>query len=300
MPILVGPTGVGKSELAFHLAKRLGAEILSADAFQVYKGLEIGTAQPSKEWRKEIPHHLVGIRDPRQGWNAVEFAKEAGKIIDEAQRRDKLLIVVGGSGFYIRALVEGPPQGEAPQPEVRAWVLERVRELGNEKSHAWLAERDAAAAQRLHPNDLQRVCRALEKTFAQGAKAEESYKPLDASAVLFLGLERSRDKLDAILRGRTRSMWDNGLLEEACRLAEMNLPADHPVWGAIGYLEAFAFLKGRLKEDEALERIFRRTRQYAKRQGTWFKHQHDVEWLDLDTFPRLSNVVDELVKKITT
>lgn len=299
MSILVGPTGVGKSEIAFLLAKRLEAEILSADAFQVYKGLEVGTAQPSQEWQREVRHHLVGIRDPRLVWNAVEFAKEAGKIIKMAQQRNKPLVAVGGSGFYIRALVEGPPQGEAPKPEIRAWVLQKVREFGNEKAHAWLKERDAAAAQRLHPNDLYRICRALEKTFAEGAPREAGYQPVGASSVLFLGLERSRDKLDAILKARAQAMWNSGLLEEARKLSEMNLPADHPIWGGIGYLEAAAFLGGQLKAEEALERIFRRTRQYAKRQWTWFKHQHDVDWVDLGDFSELSAVVDVLVKKIT-
>jgi len=280
------------------LAKRLKAEILSADAFQVFKGLEVGTAQPSKEWQKEVPHYLVGNRDPRQSWNAVEFAKEAKKIVETTCQREVPLLLVGGSGFYIRALVEGPPMGEAPKPEVRTWVLEKVRELGNEKAHAWLKERDPSAAQRLHPNDLQRICRALEKTLTQKAPVVADYEPLGSSSVLFLGLERSRDKLDTALRDRTRAMWQNGLLDEARRLSGMSLPADHPIWGAIGYLEASAFLNGQLKEEAALERIFRRTRQYAKRQWTWFKHQHEVQWIDLDGFPDLPAVVDFLVEKI--
>ncbi len=298
LPILVGPTGVGKSEVAFHLAKRLKAEILSADAFQIFQGLEVGTAQPPKEWQKEVPHHLVGNREPRQSWNAVEFAKEARKIIEAARQRNRPLILVGGSGFYIRALVEGPPQGGAPKPEVRAWVLEKVRELGNEKAHAWLRERDLAAAQRLHPNDLQRICRALEKTYDSG-KVENSFEPLGPSSVLFLGLERSRDKLDTALKNRTQAMWKNGLLDETRRLSGMDLPDDHAIWGAIGYLEAAAYLKGQLKSDEALERIFRRTRQYAKRQWTWFKHQHDVQWVNLDDFRHLPAVVDFLMGIIT-
>lgn len=299
LPILVGPTGVGKSEVAYFLAKRMNAEILSVDAFQVYKGLEVGTAQPSKEWQGEMPHHLVGVRDPQQSWNAVEFAREAEKIIEFNKQKKRPLILVGGSGFYIRALVEGPPQGGAPKPEIRAWVLEKVRELGNEKTHLWLKERDPSAAQRLHPNDLQRICRALELTFDQEEPLEADYKPLGASSVLFLGLERSRDKLDTALKDRVRKMWENGLLDEAKRLSDMGLPENHPIWGAIGYLEAEAFLKGQLKEQDAQERIFRRTRQYAKRQWTWFKHQHNVQWVNLDAYLEISAVVDDLVKKIT-
>jgi len=299
LPILVGPTGVGKSEIAFHLAQRLKAEILSADAFQVFKGLEVGTAQPSPEWQKEVRHHLVGTREPSQSWNAVEFAKEAGKIIRSKNKEGKSLVLVGGSGFYLRALVEGPPHGTAPKPEIRTWVLEKVRELGNDKAHAWLAERDPEAALRLHPNDLQRICRALEKTFPQEEPAETGYEPLGTPSVLFLGLERSRDKLDEVLKKRTLAMWKNGLLGEANHLEQLGLPGNHPIWGAIGYLEATAFQKGQLREEEALERIFRRTRQYAKRQWTWFKHQHDVQWVDLDSFSGPKAVVDFLVEKIT-
>ncbi len=280
------------------MAGKLNAEILSVDAFQVYKGLEVGTAQPAKEWQKDVPHHLVGIRDPRQSWNAVEFAREARPIIEQAHRSGKKLILVGGAGFYIRALVEGPPPGKAPKPEIRTWVLERVRELGPEKAHNWLKERDSGAATRLHPNDTHRICRALEKTFEE-APSEAEGKPLGVSSVLFLGLERSRDKLDQILMARTQAIWEKGLLTEARGLSEMNLPPDHPIWGAIGYEEAVAFLKMELKEPDALERIYRRTRQYAKRQWTWFKHQHEVQWFNLDMYPNLDDVVGILAKKIT-
>ncbi len=291
----MGPTGVGKSEAAFLLAKRWKAEILSADAFQVYRGLEVGTAQPPKEWQKEIPHHLVGTRDPRKAWNAVEFAREASRVLQEGQNHGKRFILVGGSGFYLRALVEGPPQGKAPLPEVRAWVLAKVLKLGNEKAHAWLEERDPAAARRLHSNDLQRLCRALEKTYEKGSE-DAGYRPLGDPVVLFLGLERSRDRLDLMLRARVESMWKNGLLEEAQRLSGRGLAPDHPIWGAIGYAEALAFQKGELREGEALERMFRRTRQYAKRQWTWFKHQHKVRWINLDDYENMGKAVDEIDK----
>ena len=297
LPILVGPTGVGKSEVAFLLAKRLQAEILSADAFQVFKGLEVGTAQPSGEWQKQVPHHLVGVKKPGEHWNAVEFAREALKILHAAQSKGKPIIVVGGAGFYIRALVEGAPSGKAPNPEIREQVLERVRELGNEKAHAWLRERDPEAATRLHPNDLRRVCRALEKTFERDSP-EIPYEPLGSSQVLFVGLERPREKLDKALRDRVRSMWENGLLAEAEQLRKLGLLPDQPLWGAIGYAEANAFEKGEMTEPEALERIFRRTRQYAKRQWTWFKHQHDVQWINLDEFGDLNRVADEIGKII--
>ncbi len=298
LPILVGPTGVGKSEIAFLLAKRTKAEIISADAFQIYRGLEVGTAQPSKEWQKEVPHHLVGVRDPRENWNAVVFAREAKKTIETIHARKKKAILVGGAGFYIRALVNGPPLGSAPKPEIRALVLEKIRELGSEKALNWLKERDPARGEKLHPNDIQRIGRALEKTF-ETAQENVEYDPLGSEKVLFWGFERSKDKLDLVLRTRAETMWRGGLLEEAKKLMEVGLPLDHPVWGAIGYAEARAFLKGEFSEPISLEKIFRRTRQYAKRQWTWFKHQHEVRWLNLDDFPRNESVVEVLATQMT-
>lgn len=297
LPILVGPTGVGKSEIAFHLAQRLRAEILSADAFQVYEGLAVGTAQPPREWLEKIPHHLIGCRPISRPWNAVEFALAASRIIRERAAQGRRLLLVGGAGFYLRALVEGPPPGNAPTPEIRSMVLEKVREAGAARAHQWLQERDAAAAARLHPNDLQRICRALEKTFQTGA-VEMDWKPLGSPSVCFIGLERSRESLDRMLRSRAEGMWGQGLLEETQGLVKQGLPQDHPLWGAIGYSEAAAFLQGRMKKEEALEMIFRRTRQYAKRQWTWFKHQHQVEWVDLDSFSDVLSAVDMVERKL--
>src|SRR5579859_4153210 len=128
--ILVGPTGVGKSEIAYHLALKLKAEILSADAFQVYKGLAVGTAQPSLSWQKKVKHHLVGTRDPVLGWSAADFAREAVQIIHAARKKAKKLMVVGGAGFYLKALVEGIPPGSSPSPETRQWISKEVERLG--------------------------------------------------------------------------------------------------------------------------------------------------------------------------
>jgi tRNA dimethylallyltransferase len=297
VPILVGPTGVGKSEVAYHLALECGYEIISADAFQVYRGMEIGTAQPAKELQAKVSHHLVGIRRPEETWSAVRFAESAKKIMNEGGKAGHKFLIAGGAGFYIRALVEGPPQGGAPSPETRSMVMEKVGELGAEKAHEWLVSRDAEAAKRLNPQDLRRVCRALEKTF-ETQPVEVNYEPLGVNRVLFLGLERSRENLDKLLQRRTDDMWRNGLLTETEFLMSLSLPIDHPALAAIGYAEAAAYLRKTMTPEEALERIFRRTRQYAKRQWTWFKHQHSVEWFNLDEFSTMLSVVQKLKEKI--
>ncbi len=297
IPILVGPTGVGKSDVAAHLALQGGYEIISADAFQVYRGMEIGTAQPSPALQAKVKHHLVGVRKPEEAWNAVRFAESAKKIIDEGRKDGRKFLVVGGAGFYIRALVEGPPQGGAPSPETRTMVMEKVGELGPDKAHEWLASRDAEAAGRLNPQDLRRICRALEKTF-ETPTIEVNYEPLGPKNVLFLGLERSRENLDKLLRRRTEAMWRDGLLTETENLMKLSLPIDHPALAAISYAEASSYLRKMMTQEEALERIFRRTRQYAKRQWTWFKHQHEVEWINLDDFSSMDSVVETLKEKI--
>lgn len=301
LPIIVGPTGVGKSEVAFHLARKLGAEIISADAFQIYAGMEVGTAQPSPEYQKKVIHHLVGVKAPSEPWNAVEFAKLARTILDEGWARGKKFLLVGGAGFYLKTLIEGEPPGAAPTREIREEVSRMVAELGVAQAHALLMKKDPVAGKRIHVNDLSRIRRALEKSFSKKpgpTKIRRSFKPLGNKNVMFLGLERSREKLDQLLKVRTHSMWEKGLLDETKHLLESGLPAEGPLWGAIGYAEATQFLRGEMKREEALERIFRRTRQYAKRQWTWFKHQHEVKWVNLDEFSDILGLVDFLEKKI--
>ncbi len=303
IPIIVGPTGVGKSEVAYQLALRLHAEIISADAFQVYSGMEVGTAQPPAEWQKKVPHHLTGVRKPGSNWNAVEFAREARKIIEDKTLTGQKLLIVGGAGFYLKTLVSGPPEGEAPNSEIRAEVQSKVRELGNEKAHEWLASLDPQAAKRLHVNDTMRISRALEKTYNRKISTtpkehrDPDFKPLGADNVLFVGLERSRENLDRLLQDRSEAIWKGGLLEETRKLLDDKLSATNPLWGAIGYMEAAAFIRGEMTRSEAIEKIFRRSRQYAKRQWTWFKHQHQVDWVNLDDFPDIGSAVDELEKR---
>ena len=302
IPVIVGPTGVGKSEVAYQLALRLKAEIISADAFQIFEGMEVGTAQPSKMLQKRIPHHLTGVRKPTQGWNAVEFARQARAILDEKTSQNVPVLIVGGAGFYLRALVSGPPEGESPDLHTREAVQSKIKEMGNLKAHQWLAERDPKAAARIHVNDTMRIGRALEKTFrppSQG-RTTSDYRPLGEDKVLFIGLERSRDHLDKLLKTRLEAMWDKGLLEEAKSLMKLEPSGDSPIWGAIGYTEAAAFIRGELTRAEAIEKMFRRSRQYAKRQWTWFKHQHEVRWFNLDDHPSAEPLLDALERLITS
>lgn len=290
IPVIVGPTGVGKTRFAFELAKKLGAEIVSADAFQVYKGLPVGTAQPPAEYLREIPHHLIASREPTEPWNAPLFAREARRVIDRLDAAEKRTVIVGGSGFYIQALVEGAPEGGPSTPEERERVLSEVLQKGPEASHAWLARLDAASAARIHPNDTKRICRALEKVlYPKTTQAE--YEPLGAKRVRVIGLECPREMLDQRLMIRTKAMWDGGLLQETQWLMERDIPETANIWGAIGYREAAAYLRNAVTKEEAIEQMFRRTRQYAKRQWTWFKHHHGTKWMNSDEIESIDEIV---------
>ena len=274
-------------------------------AFKKHKGIQLvgwnHRASSRRKAAKLLPRGRLdekgGTNGRMDNWNAVEFAKEAQKVIEDLRIKKKKLIIVGGAGFYLKALVEGAPAGPAPSPEIRSMVAEKVKEMGNEKAHSWLMERDLLAANRLHPNDTQRVCRALEKTYSPRLDKSE-VKPLGVKKVQFFGLERSRENLDKLLMERAKAMWEKGLLDETKKLVKAGIQEGHPLWGAIGYAEAAAYSRGETTQAEALERIFRRTRQYAKRQWTWFKHQHDVHWINLDDFSDILQVVDLLEKKI--
>jgi tRNA dimethylallyltransferase len=297
LAVIVGPTGVGKTEIAVRLAKRLNAEILSCDAYQVYKGLPIGTNQPPQELLREVPHHLVGVREPSETWSAADFAQEASAILQKAEETGRRILVVGGSGFYLQALLEGVPPGSAPTPEERGFVLAEMERMGLSTSHEWLKEKDPAAAARIHPNDKKRISRALEKALfpAPPVQGEPSVK----REAVVIGLERSRENLDEALRARTRAMWSGGLLEETRRLMDAGIPRGKNVWGAIGYEEAADHLEGRLKAEEAVEKIFRRTRQYAKRQWTWFKGHHGTRWINLDGFKDAEDAVESIQNRFS-
>lgn len=299
-PVLVGPTGVGKSEIAFRLAKVLEAEILSVDAYQVYRDIPIGTAQPPIEWQHQITHHLVGCRESNENWSAVEFAKEASKIISSSKSAKKQLVIVGGSGFYLKSLINGIPDGVAPSKEIRDFVSTEVEKLGNEKSYAWLKEKDLHAVQRIHVNDRFRIGRALEKYFSPFLPIKNI--PFSTNEInrnfLFFGFERSRENLDKILKLRIDDMWSGGLMEETQRLREStNLKCS--IWKAIGYQEMLSFSNQEISEIEAKATIFRRTRQYAKRQWTWFKHHHSIEWINLDRFSDIEEVVLKIKNAIS-
>ncbi len=275
---LVGATAVGKTAVGIELAERLGAEILSVDARQVYRQLSIGTAKPTADECARVRHHLINLYDPVQQVTAADFARRFGEALDDLRERGCEALAVGGSGLYVDAclgrLDAMPPADEAIRERHR---LLRDRE-GDAGLHRRLAEVDPSSAARLSPADFQRVSRALEVRELTGTPLSELQRtrgPLDLSVgpPLIL-LVRSREELCARIESRARAMLAEGLLEEVAALLEQGVAVNRPAFESIGYAEFARALRGETSIEEASEAFIRRTRRYAKRQETWFRNRY--------------------------
>ena len=281
---IVGPTAVGKSALALELAGPLGGEIVNADALQVYRGLDIGTAKPSAEDCRRVPHHLLDILDPREAFSAGEFARRARQAIEEIRGRGRLPILVGGSGLYLRALVEGISPIPPIDPGLREELRRRFDREGLEGLRADLERLDPETAERLAPRDSQRHLRALEVVLGTGRPLSSwtGRAPVGGGSVeaVWIGLTAPRGLLYDRLAVRVGRMLADGWVDEVRRLLASGLTPSAPAFQAIGYRELAGHLAGEATLEEAKERIVRATRQYAKRQMTWFRRQSGVEWFD--------------------
>jgi tRNA dimethylallyltransferase len=281
--VVVGPTGSGKSEIAAQCASHRSGEVISADAFAVYRGLDIGTAKPSAAIRASVPHHLIDVAEPVETYSAGRWAAEARRIAEDIATRGKLPIVAGGSGFYVAALLDGLPPGALRDERLRArlaaWGRGRERE-----AHRILAVNDPAAAARIDPGNLRYTQRALEILFATGRRPSERRPPPDGWAdrfrVRLLGIATDRADLYARIASRVRRMLDEGWDGEVRRLLEQGVPLTSHAFQAIGYREVAEWVSGRAGRAETEERIVTATRRFAKRQRTWFGRERRVRWLN--------------------
>ncbi len=282
---IVGPTASGKTELSLELAERVGGEIVSVDSMQVYRYMDIGTAKPTPAERARVPHHLIDIVDPDEPYHAGRFVADAGRVLDDIRRRGRVPILVGGTGLYLARLQQGifslPPIPE----DIRADILRRCHRLGSRELHRQLAEVDPESAARIHPNDRQRVCRALEIHAATGIPWSEHLRRQPAGGVLgsdacIIGLAWPRDELYARIDRRVEAMLAAGFQSEVERLVEMGYDASLKPMQAIGYRHMLQYLEGRLDRKRLVADMARDTRRYAKRQFTWFRKVAGLRWLD--------------------
>lgn len=278
---IVGPTASGKTALSLELAARLGAEIINADALQVYRGLDIGTAKPSLEERRGIPHHLIDILDPEESYSAGEFARRARAAIADIASRGRPALVVGGSGLYLRALFDGLKELPRHQPEVRLALQAELAEKGLPRLYEELGEVDLETARKLRPGDTQRILRALEvyrssgKTLAWWLAQESGEAPIGR---LMIGLTLPRTILYDRIAVRVRDMVRRGWVYEVAALLECGTSPSAPAFQAIGYRQVVEHLEGRSTLEAATGEVILATRHYAKRQETWFRRERDLVW----------------------
>ena len=283
--ILTGPTAVGKTHLSIQLAKKINGEIISADSIQVYKGMDIGSAKITKEETDGIPHHLIDILEPKEEFNVHIFKKLATKAINDISSRGKIPIIVGGTGFYIQAVLYDINFDDTETDyEYREYLEQLAKDKGNAFLHDMLNESAAA----IHCNNLKRVIRALEyykqtgkKISEHNEKERENKSPYNFA---YFVLNDKRDKLYNRINQRVDIMFDNGLLKEMETLIAKGYTRDLVSMQGIGYKELFNYFDGKTSLDETKELIKKNTRHFAKRQLTWFRREKDVTMLNIDEF----------------
>jgi tRNA dimethylallyltransferase len=281
-PLLVifGSTAAGKTEIAEEVARRRSGEIVSADAFAVYRGFDVGTAKPTRERRAEIPYHLIDVADPSETFSAGRWAGEARRAVEGITERGRLPIVCGGSGFYISALLDGLPPGEARDPGLRERLAAWGKSHGPAAAHRVLEVNDPVSASRIPVGNLRYTLRALEILFVTGAPASARSAAPDRWAdrwrVIKVLVEPSREDLYAKIEERVRGMLDAGWDNEVRQLIQRGLSLESNAFGGIGYREVAGWISGRAEREQTRREIVAATRRLAKRQKTWFARQRDV------------------------
>jgi len=300
--IISGPTCSGKSVLAVALAELLGGEIINADSMQVYRGMDIGTAKLPMSERKGIPHHLIDIVNPDREFNAALFSSYALPIIQDLHVKKIPIIVVGGTGLYVKALLGGLFECPPSKPELRKGLWEECEKRGPSFLYQRLSRLDSKAADSIHPMDKVRIIRALEVIYLTGYPFSELARKHSFSDTGFLALNLSlnvdRQVLYTRINRRTMSMIDSGLISEVERLLTMGYSPELKPMQAIGYRHIVGYLKGRWNLDEATRLIQRDTRRYAKRQLTWLRADSDIVWVNPDDKPDIINTVMAFMQRL--
>lgn len=280
--VILGPTGSGKTALSLKLAERFRGEIVNCDSVAMYREFDIGTAKPSREERTRAPHHLFDHVDPMQDVTAGEYARQARAVLAEINSRRHLPIVVGGTGLYLRALLEGLSPGPPRSEELRERLRQRAASRRSDHLHRILQRLDRIAASKIHPNDVPKLIRAIEVCLASQQKMSELWQegrdPLRGFRILRLGLDPDRAALYRRINERAHVMFETGLIEETRELIERYGVSARPM-SSLGYKQAAQLVRGELAREQALEAAQQAHRNYAKRQMTWFRREPEVRWL---------------------
>jgi tRNA dimethylallyltransferase len=298
--ILTGPTSVGKTSLSIRLAKAVNGEIISADSMQVYRQMDIGTAKITSEEMEGIPHYLIDVLDPGEEFNVVKFQQYAKEYIRQIHEKGKIPILVGGTGFYIQAVLYDIDFTENDSDSSYRRELEQLfKERGAEYLHALLKETDPDSAKAIHPNNIKRVIRALEyakltgdRISAHNASQREKESPYQ---FCYFVLNKDRAKLYETINARVDLMMQKGLLDEVKQLAEQGYHKNLVSMQGLGYKELLSFLDGEYSLEEAVDTIKKETRHFAKRQLTWFNREKEVIWINKDNFTDDTEILNDML-----
>jgi tRNA dimethylallyltransferase len=299
--VVVGPTASGKTFLSLELARRLRSEIVSADSRQVYKHLDIGTAKPEKKYLNEIEHHFINLLEPDAEFNASDFEIEAIKILNSLSDHGIVPIVVGGSGLYIKALIDGIFNVVGTDEDYRLELSELRKKFGNQYLYEELRKVDPEAARSMLPSNWKRVMRALEVFHISGEPISQLQKDYEREVELKFyqfGLEWDRDALYEIIERRVDNMIELGLVEEVRKLLEMGYAKKINALNTVGYKEIIAYLEDEYDLERAVYLIKRNSRRYAKRQITWFRKDSRIEWIRISGFDDLLSAAKKIIKSI--
>lgn len=295
--VILGPTATGKTDLALALAREVDMEIISADSAMVYRMLDIGTAKPTPAQRREVPHHLIDIRDPDEDFTVADFRTLATAAVAGIHERGRLPVLVGGTGFYIRSLTRGLPFPPVqPNWELRRSLAALAAEKGNAYLHGRLAAADPAAAARIHPNDLQRIIRALEISHhrQQGGEDDSPQPPPEPPYQLVqIGLTMEREALYRRINQRSDEQLAAGWLDEVRAVLAAGYAPDCFGLQILGYRHLTRCLQGELSFEEAVRQLKRDTRHFARRQFTWFRREEGVVWFDVGRMTK-----EQLLEKV--
>jgi tRNA dimethylallyltransferase len=299
--VVVGPTASGKTSLSLAMAERFDGEIVNCDSVAMYGEFEIGTAKPAAAERLRAPHHLLDFVAPTEYMTAGEYARQARQVIKEIDARGHLPIVVGGTGLYLRALVEGLFPGPQRSEKLRERLGERHRSRGSGYLHRVLYHLDRGGAEKIHAHDTPKLIRAIEICLASRRKMTELWQqqgrdPLPGFRILRIGLDPDRNALYERINQRAQNMFEDGLIEETESLLQKYGDAARPL-ASLGYRQAVEFLRGDFSRGQALERAQQAHRNYAKRQMTWFRREPEVTWLNgFGSDPGIQRIATDLVK----
>ena len=292
LAVILGPTGSGKTALSLRLAEEFGGDVVSCDSVAVYRDFEIGTAKPTKQERRHIRHHLIDVASPAEEFTAGDYSRMARKALADIRERERMPIVVGGTGLYLRALLEGLFDGPSRSEQLRIRLRRRADQKTIEHLHRVLSRLDPEAAAKIHPNDTPKLVRAIEVCLLAGERLtvmwDKGRDPLTGFRILRIGLEPERNALYARINARCAAMFEAGLVSETRRLLSAYQSPDaasesdpRPIarpLGSLGYRQVVQHLRGELTEDLALSTAQQAHRNYAKRQLTWFRREPDVRW----------------------